>query len=40
MVSDASERYKIDLQLDSFNDANGLFDIEATKIARDKKNSS
>jgi hypothetical protein len=37
MVSDASERYKIDLQLDSFKDANGLFDIEATKIARDKK---
>ena len=40
MVSNASEMCKINLQLDSFKDANGLFDIEATKIARDKKNSS
>jgi len=37
MVSDASERHKIDLQLDSFNDAKGLFGIEATKTTRDRK---
>ncbi|XP_073268810.1 uncharacterized protein [Populus alba] len=37
MVPDASERCKIDLQLDSFKDASGLFGIEAAKITRDKK---
>jgi hypothetical protein len=37
MVPDASERCKIDLQLDSFKDANGLFGIEVAKITRDKK---
>ena len=37
MVPDSSERCKIDLQLDSFKDANGLFGIEAAKITRDKK---
>ena len=40
MVPDSSERCKIDLQLDSFKDANGLFGIEAAKITRDKKNSN
>jgi len=40
MVSDASERCKIDLQLNSFKDAKELFGIEAAKIARDKKNSN
>jgi len=40
MVPNASERCKIDLQLESFKDAKGLFDIEAAKTARDKKNSS
>jgi hypothetical protein len=40
MVSDASERFKIDLQLNSFKDAKELFGIEAAKIARDKKNSN
>jgi len=38
MVSDTNKRYKIDLQLDSFNDAKGLFGIEAAKTTRDKKN--
>jgi len=37
MVSDASERCKINLQFDSFKDAKGLFSIEAANIARDKK---
>jgi len=37
MVPDASEKSKIDLQLDSFNDATRLFSIEAAKITRDKK---
>jgi hypothetical protein len=37
MVSNASERCKIDLQLESFKDAKGLFGIEAAKIVRDKK---
>jgi hypothetical protein len=37
MVPNASERCKIDLQLESFKDAKGLFGIEATKTARDKK---
>ena len=37
MVPDASERCKIDLQLDSFKDASGLFGIEAAKITREKK---
>jgi hypothetical protein len=40
MVPDSSERCKIDLQLDSFKDANGLFGIEAAKITMDKKNSN
>jgi hypothetical protein len=37
MVPNASERCKIDLQLESFNDAKGLFGIEAAKTTRDKK---
>jgi predicted phage tail protein len=37
MVPNASERCKIDLQLDSFKCAKGLFDIEAAKTTRDKK---
>jgi hypothetical protein len=37
MVSDAIERYKIDLQLESFKDAKALFGITAAKIAKDKK---
>jgi hypothetical protein len=40
MVPNASERCKIDLQLESFKDAKGLFGIEAAKIVRDKKNTS
>ena len=39
-LSDANERYKIDLQLNSFNDAKGLFGTEAAKTTRDKKKSS
>eukprot|EP00258_Populus_trichocarpa_P028194 XP_024444213.1 uncharacterized protein LOC18095382 [Populus trichocarpa] len=37
MVPNAIERCKIDLQLDSFKDASGLFGIKAAKITRDKK---
>jgi hypothetical protein len=37
MVPNAIERCKIDLQLESFKDAKGLFGIEAAKTARDKK---
>ena len=37
MVPNASERCKIDLQLESFKDAKGLFGIEAAKTAKDKK---
>ena len=37
MVPNASERCKIDLQLESFKDAKGLFDIDAAKTTRDKK---
>jgi hypothetical protein len=37
MVPNASERCKINLQLESFNNAKGLFGIEAAKTARDKK---
>jgi len=37
MLPNASERCKIDLQLDSFKCAKGLFDIEAAKTTRDKK---
>ena len=37
MIPNASERCKIDLQLESFKDAKGLFGIEAAKTARDKK---
>lgn len=37
MVPNASKMCKIDLQLESFKDAKGLFGIEAGKIARDKK---
>ena len=39
-MSDANKRCKIDLQFDLFKDANGLFGIEATKIASGKQNSS
>jgi hypothetical protein len=39
MVSDAIERGKIDLQLESFKDAKRLFGIKAAKTTRDKKNS-
>jgi len=37
MVPNASERCKINLQLESFKDAKGLFGIEAAKTTRDKK---
>jgi len=37
MVPNASERCKIDLQLESFKDAKWLFGIDAVKTARDKK---
>ena len=37
MVPNASERCKIDLQLESFKDTKGLFGIEAAKTTRDKK---
>jgi len=37
MVPNASEMCKIDLQLESFKDVKGLFGIEASKTARDKK---
>ena len=37
MVPNSNERCKIDLQLELFKDAKGLFGIEAAKIARDKK---
>ncbi|KAJ9185128.1 hypothetical protein P3X46_004790 [Hevea brasiliensis] len=37
VVPDLNERCKIDMQLKSFKDARGLFGIEATKLARDKK---
>jgi hypothetical protein len=37
MVPNASERCKIELQLESFKDAKGLFGIDAAKTARDKK---
>jgi len=40
MVSNASERCKIDLQLESLKDAKGLSGIEAAKTARDKKTSA
>ena len=40
MVPNKEERTKVDLQLDIFAEAKGLFGIEATVIARDKKNSS
>ena len=40
MVPYKEERTKVDLQLDIFAETKGLFDIEATVIARDKKNSS
>jgi hypothetical protein len=40
MVPNATKRCKIDLQLESFKDAKGLFGIEAAKTARDKKNSN
>jgi len=35
MVLNANERFKIDLQLESFKYAKGLFGIEAAKTARD-----
>ncbi|XP_024448363.2 uncharacterized protein LOC112325705 [Populus trichocarpa] len=37
MAPNANKMCKIDLQLESFKDAKGLFDIEAAKTARDKK---
>jgi len=37
MVPNASERCKINLQLESFKDVKRLFGIEAAKTARDKK---
>ena len=37
MVPNAIERCKIDLQLESFKDAKGLFGIKAAKTTRDKK---
>jgi len=37
MVPNAIKRCKIDLQLESFKDAKGLFGIEVAKTARDKK---
>ena len=37
MVSNDVERNKVDLQLDIFSEAKGLFGIEAAKKARDKK---
>jgi len=37
MVPNANERCKIDLQLESFKDAKGLFGIDAAKTSRDKK---
>ena len=37
MVSNAIERCKIDLQLESFKDAKRLFGIEAAKTTKDKK---
>jgi len=37
MVPNAIERCKIDLQLESFKDAKGLFGIEAAKTTKDKK---
>jgi hypothetical protein len=37
MMPNASERCKIDLQLESFKDAKGLFGIKAVKTVRDKK---
>ena len=37
MVSNASERCKIDLQLESFKDSKWLFCIDAAKTTRDKK---
>jgi hypothetical protein len=40
MVPNAIEICKIDLQLESFKDAKGLFGIEAAKTARDKKKTS
>ena len=40
MVPNEVERNKVDLQLDIFSEAKGLFAIEAAKVARDKKNSS
>jgi hypothetical protein len=35
MVPNASEKCKINLQRESFNDAKGLFDIEAARTTRD-----
>ena len=37
MVSNASEMCKIDLQLESFKDAKGLFGIEVVKTTKNKK---
>ncbi|KAJ9186177.1 hypothetical protein P3X46_005709 [Hevea brasiliensis] len=37
VVPDLNERCNIDMQLKSFKDVRGLFGIEATKLARDKK---
>jgi hypothetical protein len=40
MVPNASEMCKIDLQLESFKDAKGLFGIDVAKTTGDKKNFS
>ncbi|KAJ9129082.1 hypothetical protein P3X46_034149, partial [Hevea brasiliensis] len=37
MISNSNERCKIDMQLEYFKDVKGLFGIEATKLATDKK---
>ena len=37
MVPNKVDRAKVDLQLDIFSEAKGLFGIEAAKVARDKK---
>ena len=39
MVSDSSERCKINLQFDSFKDAKGLFGIKAARTTSCKKTS-
>ncbi|CAO2834788.1 unnamed protein product [Amaranthus hypochondriacus] len=38
MVPDAEERLKIDLQMDAFKNARGLFSLSTAIITRTKKN--